>query len=262
MNENGVLTLIDTGCSTTGARDFALLPLNDTTVLGRLVERVRMCPLAGPVVVVTTTDPRDDEIEALCVREGALCVRGRPEDPLDRQYQAARRLPAEHVARIRSDSPLIDPAVIDRVIAFYLERSTELDYVSNLHPLSDPEGNGVEVFSFAALEWAWRETRRHDEARDRPRRPRLDPELFRLGNSPAAIPVDLGARTGWRLADPESYSLVRRIDAELHQANPRYSVEDIRELLRGRPDLARLREHGRRNRSDSAEPSASAILSA
>ena len=56
---------------------------------------------------------------------------------------------ADVVVRITSDCPLIDPGLIDQVIAAYEEGSS--DYVSNMLPPTWPYGMAVEVFSAAAL---------------------------------------------------------------------------------------------------------------
>ena len=55
--------------------------------------------------------------------------RGDEDDVLDRYYRAALHYQAEAVVRITADCPLIDPAVIDRVIDAFLEARS--DYASN-----------------------------------------------------------------------------------------------------------------------------------
>jgi spore coat polysaccharide biosynthesis protein SpsF len=55
-----------------------------------------------------------------------------------------------------SDCPIIDPRVVDETIRFY--KDNNFDYASNnLEPYTFPDGMDVEVFSFDALEKAWRE---------------------------------------------------------------------------------------------------------
>ena len=87
-------------------------------------------------------------------RAGVACVRGHPTDLLERHRVAAAEHGARHVVKIPSDCPLIDPAVIDEVIARYLAHEGALDYASNLHPATYPDGNDVEIFSRTALETA------------------------------------------------------------------------------------------------------------
>src|SRR5262245_11229498 len=121
-----------------------LLPLAGAPLLQRMIERVRGAKTSFETVVATTVDPADDPVEELCRRIEVRCVRGHPTDLLDRHLAAARAVGAEAVVKIPSDCPLIDPAVIDRVLGFFLAEPDRWDFVSNLHPPSWPDGNDVE----------------------------------------------------------------------------------------------------------------------
>ena len=68
---------------------------------------------------------------------------------------------ADIVVRITADCPLIDPAVVDKVVQCFLEGG--YDYVSNVLRYTYPDGLDTEVFSFAALEQAWREATKASE---------------------------------------------------------------------------------------------------
>jgi len=62
---------------------------------------------------------------------------------------------AETVVRITADCPLIDPVVVDKVVQRFLDG--DCDYASNALRYTYPDGLDTEVFSFGALERAWRE---------------------------------------------------------------------------------------------------------
>ena len=83
------------------------------------------------------------------------CYRGSESDVLDRYYQAAKSRGAEIVVRITADCPLIDAEVIDEVVRAFL--AEPCDYASNTLRATYPDGLDTEVFSFAALEKAWRQ---------------------------------------------------------------------------------------------------------
>ncbi len=80
---------------------------------------------------------------------------------MDRYYKAANVSSADIVVRITADCPLIDPTVVDRVVRGFLE--SDCDYVSNTLSSSYPDGLDTEVFSFTALEQAWREATKESE---------------------------------------------------------------------------------------------------
>ena len=184
-----------------------LLPLIGAPVLTRVVRRVARASLVESTIVATTTAPSDDPIVELAEREGWLVERGSETDLLDRYVQAARAHVASTVVRITSDCPLIDPDLIDDVVAAL--RQDGGDYASNsLEPRTYPRGLDVEAMTMAALEEAWRED--HDPGSREHATPYIyrHPERFRLRR--VASPVDLSAHR-WTVDTPEDYELVRRI---------------------------------------------------
>ncbi len=132
--------------------------LGGEPVLARMLERLAVARLPSEVVVATTTAAADQPIRDLCRRLGVRVESGHPTDCLDRHRQVAAATAADVVVKIPSDCPLIDPAVVDRVIAAFVPGAH--DYVSNLHPPSYPDGNDVEAMSRDALEIAAREATR------------------------------------------------------------------------------------------------------
>src|SRR5262249_44815148 len=130
-----------------------LLSAAGAPLLTRMVERVRAAASleAAEIIVATTTDAADDPVAHLGAQIGVRVFRGHPTDLLDRHVSAARAMGADVVAKIPSDCPLIDPAAIDRVVEAF-RKTPGLDYVSNLHPATWPDGHDVEIMTLAALE--------------------------------------------------------------------------------------------------------------
>ncbi len=133
MNQH-IVTVVQARMASTRLPNKVMLPLAGKPLLLRMVERVQAAELSGTVVVATSTNAEDDVLAKLCRAENLLCYRGDPEDVLDRHYRAGQALEATTVIKIPSDVPLIDPQIIDRVIAYYLANEGTYDYVSNLHP--------------------------------------------------------------------------------------------------------------------------------
>ncbi len=137
-----------------------LLPLGDTTVLGHTTRQVKKAKKIGRVIVATSTEKDDDAIELFCKDNSIEVFRGSLDDVLDRYWQCAKSVGAEDVCRITADCPVIDPAVIDQVASEYEKGKEEkkCDYVSTGRTTTTfPDGMDTEIFSFKALEAAWRE---------------------------------------------------------------------------------------------------------
>jgi spore coat polysaccharide biosynthesis protein SpsF len=156
------------------------------TLLEYQLERLQRVKLADRIMIATTVKEQEQPIVDLCQKIGVAYFRGSEEDVLARYYGAAQECRADVVVRITSDCPIIDPAVIDRVIGFHLDHQREFDYVTNtLEPeLTYPRGMDTEVFSFQALQEAYL------EATDQPEREHVTvfikrrPQRYRLANVP------------------------------------------------------------------------------
>jgi len=155
----------------TRLRGKVLLPVLGQPLLGVLLDRLRPAQQVQKWIVATTELPQDEAIVSLASAMGFACYRGHPEDCLDRYYRAAREYAADHVVRLTADNPLVEADFVDWVVDQYQDASPECDYASSGLSHTFPTGLSVEVFSFGALEAAWRE----DQF---PRREHVTPFLY------------------------------------------------------------------------------------
>ena len=211
------------------------------TLLELMLERLARVSMPAKVVVATTTDREDQAIADLCLSLGTEVFRGHPTDLLDRHYLAGLVHGAHVVAKIPSDCPLIDPAVVDRVLARFA--AGDCDYAGNLHPASYPDGNDVEVMSMEALGIAWREAAKPMEREHTTPFIWEQPERFRLANvcwekdADGRLALDFSMSHRWTLDYPEDYQFIRRVFEELYPANPEFGLADILDLLDAKPDI-------------------------
>lgn len=231
-----IVTVIQARRGSTRLPDKVMLSLAGKPLLVRMVERVLASKLAGTVVVATTTDGQDDIIEQLCAEHGLICFRGHPTDLLDRHYQAALAHQADVVIKIPSDCPLIDPAVIDLTIQYFLDNAGKYDFVSNLHPATYPDGNDVEIMTLAAIRQNWEQaTRPHEREHTTPYL--WDSGLFRCANVPWATGKDWSMSHRFTIDYREDYDFIKRVYEELFEQNPHFSLEDILALLEQKPEI-------------------------
>lgn len=126
-----------------------LRPLDGKPMLLFLLERVARCRSLAGTVVATSDRESDDAVAHACDDAGVPCHRGDLEDVAGRFAGALRHHPADAFVRINADSPLLDPALIDRGVALY--RSADPDLVSNVFPRSFPPGQSVEIIRSASF---------------------------------------------------------------------------------------------------------------
>jgi spore coat polysaccharide biosynthesis protein SpsF len=214
-----------------------LLPVASVPLLHAMLRRILSSMTPFEVVVATTWNSEDDPIAKLCDRLAIHCYRGHPTDLLDRHYRAGLAYGAEAVAKIPSDCPLIDPAVIDRVLSYFVEHRGEYDYVSNLHPATYPDGNDVEVAHFEVLETAYKNARRLFEREHTTPYIWERPNKFRIGNVRWDTGADYSMTHRFTIDYEEDYRFVCRIFEELGGPAASFGLQDILELLESKPSI-------------------------
>ncbi len=221
-----------------------LLPLAGKPLLERMIERVQHAKSKFELVVATTNGPEDIPVRELCRTLDVPCHSGHPTDLLDRHFRAARKRKADVVVKIPSDCPLIDPAIIDAVLDFFNAHRDEYDYVSNLHPATYPDGNDVEVMSFAALEEAWRDGKEDFEREHTTPFLWERPGRFRIGNVTWGTGRNCSMSHRWTVDYAEDYLFVKAVfEALWRPERPVFSLYDILGLLNQRPEIVGLNSH-------------------
>ena len=211
-------------------------------MLWHVIQRLRRATALDDIWVATSAQAGDDALAAYCAAQGFAVFRGSEEDVLDRYYQAARTAGADIVVRITADCPLLDPAVVDKVVRAFDPACH--DYVANVFRYTYPDGLDTEVFSFAALERAWR------EAVPGPEREHVTVLMrtsgrFRTGPN-VEHTTDLSRRQlRWTVDTPTDLAFVRRVFAAF--GDRPFGLEEVLGLLEKNPTLMQMNESSIRN---------------
>ena len=128
--------------------------INNKTTLELIIERLSKTKSNASIIVATTNKRADDKIERLCNKKNILVFRGNENDVLDRYYQTTKKYNGDIIVRLTGDCPILDPDLIDTLINIY--QTKNVDYVSNTIIPTYPDGLDIEIFSFKALEKAWK----------------------------------------------------------------------------------------------------------
>jgi spore coat polysaccharide biosynthesis protein SpsF (cytidylyltransferase family) len=210
-------------------------------LLGYLVERLRACSHLDNVIIATTVNAEDDVIANYANQEKLLVYRGSEHDVLSRYYESAKEFGVDHIARITSDCPLCDPAIIDRAIKTYLEG--KYDYV-HLSP-SFAEGLDTEIFAVEALEVAYRNAHLRSE--------REHVTLY-FHNNPGAfrkLVIENETDDGhYRITvdEPEDFEIVKAVLEALYEKDAvPFSFGTVKSFLDDHPEILQKNSHIIRN---------------
>lgn len=231
-----VLAIVQARLSSSRLPGKVLKPLAGAPMILRQVERVRRAKAIDRLVVATSTEASDDRLAEVLAAEGVDLFRGPLDDVLARFLGALDAFPAEHLVRLTGDCPLTDPEVIDATVALHLQAGA--DYTNNRYdPHGWPKGLDVEVVAAEALRRAAREATTPEEHEHVTWGIRNRPDRYRL--SRLNPPVDEGT-VRWTVDTAEDFAFVSAVYEALYPANPAFTSDDVRALVRGRPDLANL----------------------
>jgi spore coat polysaccharide biosynthesis protein SpsF (cytidylyltransferase family) len=233
--ERNVVAIVQARMGSSRLPGKVLADIAGEVMLGRVVARLQRSRNVNHIVVATTDTDLDDAVEQFCQQRCWAFFRGSEADVLDRYYRTAKAFQADAIVRVTADCPLIDPEVVDRVVATYL--AGDCDYASNTLVCTYPDGLDTEVFSSIALEVAWYEARRKTD------REHVTPYLrssgrFRLRN----VECELGRslhHLRWTVDEPGDLEFVRAIYARLG-AKSDFTWREVMSLLDLDPSLAEL----------------------
>ncbi len=218
-----------------------LMELSGKPMLEQQLRRMKYAQELDDIVVATTSNPEDQPIVDLANREGVRWYRGSEHDVLSRYFGASREAEAEIVVRITADCPLIDPAIIDRVIHGLVSRGSACDYSSNTLDRTFPRGLDTEALYMDAL------ARTSRLAESNPAREHVTyfihterPDLFILQSV-----TDEHDHSGlrWTVDTPEDIQLVRAIYEALGLSDRLCSYLELLDFVRSHPEVQAINAH-------------------
>ncbi|WML68413.1 MAG: 8-amino-3,8-dideoxy-manno-octulosonate cytidylyltransferase [Methanoregula sp. SKADARSKE-2] len=215
-------------------------------VLWHVIHRVQQASLPNITLVATTTNPEDDVIESFCHAWDIPVFRGEENDVLRRFCGSVAFLeksygPIEYIVRVTADCPLIDPQVIDSVVAEML--SGNYDYVSNVDPPTFPDGLDVEVITRDVLLEADEKAMLPSDREHVTPFIRMNPVIRK---TTIRNPEDL-SHLRWTLDTQEDYTFISEIYGDLHCPPEIFLMTDILNLLARKPELQKINSHISRN---------------
>ena len=216
-----------------------LLEAASKPMLQHLVDRLREVPSIDGIVLATTINKADDELEEFSKRIGIGCYRGSENDVMARVIGAAESADADVIVEITGDCPIIDPQIVEQTIRVF--NANQADYVSNAHIRSFPDGMDAQVFRLETLK---RSAAMTDDVLDHEHvtlHIRNHPEVFSQLHL-VAPPETHWPELGLTLDEPKDYELLKKIIEHFEPTNPLFSCRDIVQLLKQRPDWVAINQ--------------------
>jgi spore coat polysaccharide biosynthesis protein SpsF len=203
-------------------------------MLELMIERLRFAPELDEIVIATTSNSTDDDIEALAHRLGVGVWRGSEDDVLTRVLDAASAYKTDVIVELTGDCPLLDPVLVSQTIQHY--RSGNTDYVANS---GYPMGMGVQVFSTAILRDVAARTNDPVDHEHVSLFIYRHPEIYSLFRMDAP---QAHARPNMRLTldTKEDLAVIRAVFAALRPKRRDFSLAEIISFMDEHPEIAAI----------------------
>ena len=212
----------------------SVMKINDDTLLGYLIKRIRHAVELDSIVVATSNKPRDRKIAEIAEKHNVSVFRGSEQDVLDRFVKTARLVNAELIVRITADNPFTDPQIMTTLIHSQEEKKADYTWMEGL-----PVGIGSEVISTSALEKAASLATDPYDREHVTSFVKRNPHLFKINILDA--PREFNYPEYRLTVDyPEDYQLVRKIYKGLHSDDKFLSLREIIQFLKEHPTITRV----------------------
>jgi len=232
-----IIATVEARMTSTRLPGKVLLDAGGQPMLAHLINRLKSVSSLDGVVLATTTNQADDVLEEFSKKMKIGCYRGSEDDVMSRVIGAAESVNADIIVEITGDCPIIDPEIIEQVIRVFKEN--DVDYVSNAHVRSYPDGMDVQVFSLEVLKRSAVMTNDPLDHEHVTLHIRNNPEIFtriHLVSPPETHWPELGLT----LDEPNDYELLKKIINHFEKSQSFFSCRDVVSLLRNKPEWVEI----------------------
>ena len=235
-----ILAIVQARMSSTRLPGKILKDVNGKQLIEILLHRVSQSKKIDKIILATSENPENDGLADFVEQLGYEVFRGSEDDVLGRYYQAAKFHHPDSVVRITGDCPLIDPQLVDNVIELFEQH--EVDYASNTEPPTFPDGLDTEIFSFKALEYAFKLAEKPSEREHVTPFIRTNAKFRRINFSNE---TDLSEER-WTVDDPEDFEVIENV-VNHFAPNLDYTWRDVLELKKSHPEYFEANKGIKRN---------------
>ena len=219
-----------------------LMKVNNKTFFEILINRLRKVNKISNIVLATTTNKQDDKLVNMASKLKLKVFRGSEKKVVKRVLDASKKFNVDVIVGITADCPLIDPEIVSNLIDTYL--NNEVDYVSNGHIRSYPDGMDCQIFSKKVLKKSYRLIKSLPEQEHLGLSIRNNPKVFK--NLTLIAPKSLHwPELGLTLDEKDDYKFLKLI-INRFKKKKFFSCLDIINFLKKNDHLLKINSHVKR----------------
>ncbi|MCP3932978.1 MAG: hypothetical protein GY705_28230 [Bacteroidetes bacterium] len=120
------------------------------------VELIQQFNLNMDVVVLTSNNPMDDQVEEICRNKDILFFRGSEANVFERYQLAVEKFGFSHIVRLTGDNPLTNYSILTKCISDHLKKKSDLTSTRKVHTDRTierfvPKGFSIDIINCRSL---------------------------------------------------------------------------------------------------------------
>ena len=238
-----VVAIIEARMESTRLPGKSLKKICGKPMLELMIERIKNSKNIDEIVIATSTNLKNDEIEKLSKKLEVTCFRGSEEDVLDRVLNAAISCHAEIILELWGDCPLIDPNILDGMIDYFFDN--EYDCIGTVLPnfkKTYPLGISALIFKTQTLQEIDNLTKNPIDRENVSNYIYEHPKKYRIASFPC--PKNLRYPNLRLVVDEyKDFELVKAVFEYLYPSNKNFSTIDVIEYLNSHPKIRDMNKH-------------------
>ena len=235
--------IVEARMSSTRLPGKVFLRVNNKPIIKYLIERLKRVKKVKKIILATTKNKVDNVLVDFAKKNKLKHFRGSEERVLERVYFAAKKFKIDAIISITADCPLIDVSIIDQCLKIFLKN--KIDFLTNSHFRSYPDGMDVQIFKFQTLKKALKLAKTKKDYEHTTYVMRKNPGKFNTLHIFA--PENLNyPKLGLTLDEIEDYKFIKKI-IKSFKKNYLFSCQEIINLLKKRKNLLKINSKVKRN---------------
>ncbi len=144
INQQSMAIIIFARLNSKRLPNKVLQKINSKPLLLLIIDRIKIkSKFKLPIIVATSKNKSDDEIESFCRKHNIKIFRGHLDNVYRRSLDCFNRFKLKSFVRVCADRPFFDVSLMDRMINKFI--NSKFDIVTNQLPRTYPKGLGCEV---------------------------------------------------------------------------------------------------------------------
>ena len=199
-------------------------------MIEHLIDRLKKSKKIKKIILCTSTNKQDDQLEIISKKKKISCFRGSEDDVLDRLLSASIKYNIKNIVSCTGDNPFVDPLYIDKAISFHLKNNNEFTDIPDL-----PWGTFSYCINIRALEKLCKIKNSTDTEYWHDYFHKTN--FFRKKSYKKVAKKHIDPDLRLTVDTIEDLKLIRKIFSYLYKKNKVFPLEDIINLINLKPQL-------------------------